>query len=247
MKRIASLVASLLFVSVLACSQAVAGPGGFSGKVTETMDAGGYTYVLVDTGTNKIWAAATKFQVKQGDLVTVPDSMPMTDFESKSLNRTFPVIYFAGSITVDGATPGAEKLPAGHPAIGGGAAGELPAGHPSVGVKTPLPKVDFTGLKLAKDGKTVAEIYASSAKLEGKSVKLRGRVVKYNTRIMGKNWLHVQDGTGNVGSNDLLVTTTSEAKRGDTVLVEGKVVLNKDFGAGYKYSLLLEDAKVTVE
>lgn len=219
----------------------------FSGKVTETMDAGGYTYVLVDKGTNKVWAAATKFQVKQGDRVTVPESMPMKDFESKSLNRTFPVIYFAGSITVNNGKPGAETLPGGHPPIGVSRAGELPVGHPAVSVQQSLPQLDFSSLTLPKGGKTVAEIYASSAKLEGQSVKLRGKVTKYNTRIMGKNWLHVQDGTGSHGSNDLLVTTTDQAKRGDTVLVEGKVVLNQDFGAGYKYNLLIGDAKVTVE
>ena len=246
MKHIASF-ASLLSATILGCCLAVAGPGGFSGKVTETMDAGGYTYVLVDTGTNKVWAAASQFQVKQGDSVAVPDSMPMTDFHSKALNRDFPVIHFADSITVNGAKPGVEKLPAGHPAIGGGAAGELPAGHPSVDVKTSLPKVDFTGLKPAKNGKTVAEIHAASAKLDGKSVKVRGKVVKYNANILGKNWLHIQDGTGSAGSNDLLVTTTSEAKRGDTVLIEGKMALNKDFGSGYKYNVLVEDAKVTVE
>lgn len=247
MKHIASVVASFLFVVALACSQAIAGPGGFSGKVTETMEAGGYTYVCVDTGTNKVWAAATKFAVKKGDLVTVPDSMPMQDFESKSLNRTFPVIYFAGNIAVNGANPDAAKLPPGHPTLGGGAAGELPAGHPSQVGKTVPPKVDVTGLKPAKDGKTIAEVYAASAKLGGQPVKVRGKVVKYNANILGKNWLHIQDGTGSAGSNDLLVTTVAQAKRGDTVLVEGKVALNKDFGSGYKYDLLVEDAKVTVE
>jgi len=211
------------------------------------MDAGGYTYVLVDTGTNKLWAAATKFQVKKGDLVAVPDSMQMTDFQSKSLNRTFPVIYFAGNITVNGGKPGAEKLPPGHPAISDGAAGGLPAGHPSTAGKTAPAKMDFTGLKPAKDGKTVAEIFAASAKLAGKSVKVRGKVVKYNANIMGKNWLHIQDGTGSAGSNDLLVTTKGEAKPGDTVLIEGTVGTDKDFGAGYKYKVLIEDAKVTVE
>jgi hypothetical protein len=233
MKRIASSVAALLFIAALAVSQAMAGPAGFTGKVTETMDAAGYTYVLLDTGTNKVWAATTKFQVKQGDVVTVPDSTPMKDFESKSLHRTFPVIYFAGSITVNGAKQGA--------------VGDLPAGHPPIDGKTAPPKSDFAGLKPAKDGNTVAEIHAASAKLEGKSVKLRGKVVKYNANILGKNWLHIQDGTGTVGSNDLLVTTTGQAKRGDTVLIVGRVALNKDFGSGYKYSLLIEDAKVTVE
>jgi hypothetical protein len=239
------MVAGYLFAGALIGFQALAGPGGFAGKVTETMDAGGYTYVLVDTSTNKFWAAATKFQVKTGDMVTVPEAMPMTNFHSQSLNRDFPLIYFAGSIKLNGANSAA--LPAGHPALGGDAAGGLPAGHPPMARKaTPL-KVDFTGLKPAKDGKTVAEIYAASAKLEGKSVKVRGKVVKSNANILGKNWLHIQDGTGTAGSNDLLVTTTGQSKTGDTVLIEGKVALNKDFGSGYKYSLLIEDAKVLAE
>jgi hypothetical protein len=247
MKHITALVASLGFAASLACCRAAAGPGGFSGKVAETMDAGGYTYVLVDTGTNKVWAAATQFPVKKDDLVAVPDSEPMTNFHSKSLNRDFPVIYFAGSITVNDANPGAAKLPPGDPAIGGGAGGDLPPGHPLVAGKTAPPKVDFTGFKPAKDGKTVAEIHASSAKLAGKSVTIRGKVVKYNANIMGKNWVHIQDGTGSAGSNDLLVTTTGKAKLGDTVLIEGKVGINKDFGSGYKYNVLVEEAKVVVE
>ena len=247
MKHIASLVTALFLAAALTAFQAVAGPGGFSGKVTETMNAGGYTYVLVDTGTNKTWAAATQFPVKLGDAVTVADSEAMTDFHSKSLNRDFPVIYFATSITVNGANPAAAKLPPDHPALGGGADGHLPAGHPSAADKKAPTKLDFTGLKPAKDGKTIAEIYAASKTLEGKSVKVRGKVVKYNANIMGKNWVHIRDGTGNDGSNDLLVTTAGQTKPGDAVLVEGKLATNKDFGANYKYSVLLEEAKVTVE
>lgn len=245
MKNTISFIASLLFAAALACGQA--GPGGFSGKVAETMDAGGYTYVLVDTGKDKLWATTTTFQVKPGDVVTVPDSMPMNNFHSKSLNRDFPVIYFAGSITVNGSNSGAMKLPPGHPAIGGGAGGELPPNHPPVAGMMPPAKVDFTGIKPATGGKTVGEICSGSAKLAGKAVTVRGKVVKYNAEIMGRNWLHIQDGTGKDGSNDLLVTTSVPAKLGDTVLVEGKVGINKDFGAGYKYSVLIEDAKVTVE
>ena len=180
-------------------------------------------------------------------MVSVPDSEPMINFHSKSLNRDFPMIYFADSIRVAGATAAAGQLPAGHPPIGGTAASGLPAGHPIVSARTPPPPIDFNGLKPAKDGKTIEQVYAASAKLAGKSVKVRGKVVKYNPDILGKNWVHIQDGTGSPGSNDILVTTAGEAKRGDTVLVEGKVALHKDFGAGYKYSLLIEDAKVTVE
>ena len=238
---------SASFVCVLVlCGLVGAGAAGFSGKVTETMDAGGYTYVLVDTGTNKVWAAATKFPVKQGDSVVVADAMEMKDFHSKSLNRDFPVIQFAGSIAVNGAKTGGAALPTGHPAIGGDS-GSLPAGHPSVNTKPATAKLDFTGLKPVKGGKTIAEIHAASAQLEGKSVKFRGKVAKYNAGILGKNWLHVQDGSGSASSNDLLVTTLNTAKPGDTVLVEGKVALKKDFGSGYKYDLLVEEAKVVVE
>jgi hypothetical protein len=78
-------------------------------------------------------------------------------------------------------------------------------------------------------------------------VVVRAKVVKYNPQIMGKNWLHLEDGTGKAGSNDLTVTTNGEAKVGDTVLVTGVVTTNKDFGAGYKYDVILEDANVKVE
>jgi hypothetical protein len=247
MKHIASWVVALAFAAFLAGSQPMFGQGAFSGKVAETMDAGGYTYVLVDTGTNKIWAAAPQFPVKKGDAVAVPDAMPMTGFHSRTLNRDFDVVYFAGSIPVNGAKSDAIKLPPGHPAIGDGAGAKLPPDHPPVAGATEPPKMDFTGLKPAKDGKTVEEIYATSDKLVGKPVTVRGKVAKYNAEIMGKNWLHIQDGTGAVGDNDLLVTSADKAKFGDAVLVEGTVATNRDFGSGYKYRVMLEDAKVTVE
>ena len=247
MKHIASLVVAFVFAAILAGSPSAFGQGAFSGKVAETMDAGGYTYVLVDTGTNKVWAAAPQFPVKQGDAVAVPDAMPMMGFHSKTLNRDFDVVYFAGSIPVNGASATAVTLPPGHPEIGGGADGKLPANHPPVAGGTGATKLDFTGLKPAEGGKTVEEIFATSEQLAGKPVKVRGKVVKYNADIMGRNWLHIQDGTGAVGDNDLLVTSADQAKVGNTVLVEGTVATNKDFGAGYKYRVMVEDAKVTVE
>jgi hypothetical protein len=247
MRHIASLVVALVFAAFLAGGQPAFGQGAFSGKVAETMDAGGYTYVLVDTGTNKIWAAAPQFPVKKGDAMVVPDAMPMTGFHSRTLNRDFDVVYFAGVILVNGAGSNAATLPPGHPAIDGGASGQLPHNHPPVAGATDSPKMDFTGLKPAEGGKTVAEIYAASEQLAGKPVTVRGKVVKFNAEIMGRNWLHIQDGTGAVGDNDLLVTSVGAAKLGDTVLVEGTVATNKDFGAGYKYRVMLEDAKVTVE
>ena len=131
------------------------------------------------------------------------------------------------------------------------ASAPLPEGHPKIdqhGSAAPTaPKLDFSKIVKPKDGKTVQEIYQEKLKLDGKRVTLRGKVVKYNEAIMGKNWLHLRDGTGKEPTNDLTVTTQMKAKVGDTVLVEGIVTLDKDFGSGYQYDVVIEDAKVKVE
>ena len=76
---------------------------------------------------------------------------------------------------------------------------------------------------------------------------MRGKVVKFTPEIMGKNWIHLQDGTGAAGTSDLTVTTSASAKTGDTVTVKGILVVDKDFGYGYAYDVIIEDAEVTVE
>ena len=240
---------------------------GFTGKVLETMTTAGYTYVLVNTGTHTNWAAATQFEVKVGDTVTVGPGSPMANYHSKSLNRDFDLVYFTGTITVAGNdAAAAPTLPAGHPAIGadqssptlppghpalpGAQSGQsLPPGHPSITGKSVAPNLDVSGIKKAKDGKTVQEIVDARKKLTGKPVVVRGKVVKYNAGIMGKNWLHIRDGSGKdeKSNNDLTVTTTNMVNLGDVVLVKGNVSIDKDFGAGYRYSVIIEDAAVTVE
>ena len=97
----------------------------------------------------------------------------------------------------------------------------------------------------AEAAKTIEAVYKDKAKLDGKQVTVKGKVVKVNNGIMGRNFLHIQDGTGGKENNDLSVTSTQTAKVGDAVTVSGKVTLNKDFGAGYMYPLILEEATVT--
>lgn len=220
---------------------AVPSAAGISGKVVETINAASYTYVQVDTGKEKVWAAAPQFPVKVGDQVAAADSMPMKNYHSKTLKRDFDVVYFCSGFTVNGKSPqasagaGMDQLPAGHPPIGG------MAGHGQASA----PDLNLKGIK--KADKTVEEVYASKAKLKGQSTAVRGKVVKFNANIMGKNWVHIQDGSGAVGNNDLLVTTSSNVKVGDTVVVTGKVAVDKDFGANYKYAVMIEDAKIVVE
>lgn len=209
---------------------------GISGKVAETMEASGYTYVLVDKGTEKVWVAGPRTVVKVGDEVYVPEGSPMANFESKTLKRTFDQIIFASSIMVGGADKAA---------VVAGAPGQPAADHTKA---APAAGVDLKGISKAKGGKSVAEVFAEGKALNGKNVLVRGKVVKYMSGIMGKNWLHVKDGTGVSGTtDDLVVTTSTAAKVGDMVLVNGKVAADKDFGSGYRYDLIVEDAEVTVE
>ncbi len=125
------------------------------------------------------------------------------------------------------------------------AAPKMPTDHP---VAEPAEEVDLSGIAKAEGGKTVAEVFAEKDALAGKPVTVRGKVVKVNAGIMGKNWLHVRDGSGAEGTNDLTVTTTGELPAlGATIIVTGPVTLDKDFGMGYAYDVIVEDAEVKVE
>lgn len=124
----------------------------------------------------------------------------------------------------------------------------MPEGHPHPIPAEPTEAVDLSGIAKADGGKTIAEVFAEKDQLSGQTVVFRGKVVKVNAGIMGKNWLHVRDGSGDEGTNNLTVTTDDVVPNvGDTVLVTGPVAINKDFGMGYKYDILIEDAEVTIE
>lgn len=100
---------------------------------------------------------------------------------------------------------------------------------------------------LAADTETrsVAAVYQEKAALEGKEISVKGKVVKVNNGIMGRNFVHVQDGTGDASSNNLIATSKQTAAVGDAVVITGKVVLNRDFGMGYSYPLLIEETTIT--
>jgi hypothetical protein len=199
-----------------------------TGKVVETMDAASYTYLKVETAGESIWAATSKMPLAVGDVVTVALESPMQNFHSAALNRDFPVIYFTTSVGT-GTQPAAQGMPPGHPAVGAGAKA-----------------VEVQKLPPPEGGSSIADVWANRKSLGGKTVTVRGTVVKFNGGIMGKNWLHVQDGSGSAEAktHDLTVTTDAVAKVGDVVTVTGTLTLDKDFGAGYTYAAIVENATV---
>lgn len=217
-----------LFASMAPPALAQAAP--LPGTVLEVKDVGQYTYLRLRTKEGEVWAAVTAAPVKVGAEVDIVDPQPMTNFRSNALNRTFDRIVF-GTVTVRGAQTASPDIGAMHAAAGKGAA---------------VPTVKVEKAKGA-NAQTVAGIVTGSASLKDKPVLVRGQVVKFNPDVMGKNWIHLRDGTGSSsdGSNDVLVVTGSTASIGDVVLVSGTVRTNRDFGSGYTYKVLIEDAKVT--
>lgn len=220
----------LLFFSILmlCCQNAAAADNNntYSGAVIETMNSGGYTYARIDTGSEKVWAAGPKTAIKVGDKVTITRQMPMANYHSKSLNRDFNVLYFVGGFA-------GQDIGSPH---------NLAHAHTSAGKQVdagPVPDI-----KIAEGGKSIAEIIAQQEQLAGQRVKVRGKVVKYNPNIMRKDWIHIRDSST---GKDLTITAQAEVKPGDVIVAEGKVAVNKDFGYGYVYKIMLEDASVTVE
>ena len=199
------------------------------GTVAETMDAAGYTYVLIDTGGQQVWVAGPETAVEVGDIVQASTQMPMTDFWSDSLERDFNVLYFSGTLeNLSDPAPVAESQSA------------APAASPAV------VDVDVEALEPGRD---IAYVYANKEDLAGQEISLRGKVVKYNENILGSNWIHIRDGSGNAedGTNDLTVTSKATTAVGETVVVTGTIILDKDFGAGYTFPVLMDDATLSTE
>ncbi|MDA8099669.1 MAG: hypothetical protein M0042_08585 [Nitrospiraceae bacterium] len=202
-----------------------AGDGMLTGKVTETMNAGGYTYVNIEKDGKKTWIAIPETKITVGKEMTFLPGAAMQNFESKTLKRTFDVIIFSGGVAEGSAPQG----PTGSKA--------------QVGAKEKNVKVTkATGANAC----TVAEAYGKSAALNKKTVVVKGKVVKVSKNIMGKNWVHLQDGTGDQtkGTHNLVVTTQDAPEVGDVVTATGTLTKDRDFGAGYKYNVIVEDASV---
>lgn len=238
-----------------------------TGKVTEILNAGGYSYLNLDKGTEKVWVAVPALNVKVGDQVSVVYSMLMTNFSSKTLNRTFEKLIFAsspagegGAIPAGGGSPNWGGQPGG-PAKGGdssfsaalkseGAIQQQTGqpGMPPVAMGSSKAVVPLTEIKVDKakgeNAFTVAELFAKAGSLHGKKVMVKGKVVKVSPSIMGKNWIHVQDGSGNQANktHDLVITSSEMPDKGEVVTVKGVLSANKDFGSGYKYEALVEEA-----
>jgi len=203
-------------------------PSNIDGKISNIISVPGYTYVEVETGDDKVWAAVPSTSVNIGDEVSFSTGIPMKNFYSKTLQREFGVIYFVdGFISNDRMSSTDSKAAAAH-----GRIGERAAVAP------------VQGIRQAEEGYTIAEIYARSDELSGKQMRVRGQVVKFTVGVMNTNWIRIRDGST---ADELVVPTDATAAVNDIVLAEGKLVINMDLGQGYVLPAVLQDAEVTIE
>ncbi|MCF6309312.1 MAG: hypothetical protein L3J19_02390 [Sulfurimonas sp.] len=219
------------------------------GNVLETMDGGGYTYVKVDQDGNAYWIAGPKSNVTVGASISYIEQMIMSDFTSKALNKKFDTLMFVSAIVPANqaaqlaASKGEKCEDCDHDKeLKMDSSAAMPA-HPVPVVATPTAPI-----KIAKNtkGYSVEELYAKKDSLKDRNVKLNAQVVKVSKGIMGKDWIHLQDGSGSAGTDDIIATSVnSTVKVGDTVTTDGVVKTNIDLGYGYKFPIIIEKAKFT--
>ncbi len=222
------------------------------GKVLERIDAAPYSYLRLATAEGETWAAVPQTNIDKGTEVAVENPMPMDGFESKTLKRKFEKLSF-GTLSGGGAAAGAAapSAPAGgSQGVPAGMPPGMPGGMAAQHAAAAAGPADVGEVKVAKaegaDAHTVADVWTKKSALKEKKVTVRGKVVKFNGGIMGRNWVHLRDGSGTApkGDNDITVTTNDNVAVGDVVVAKGVVHLDKDFGAGYAYPVIIEDAKV---
>ncbi len=250
-----SLTGQLCFASTPSSSQTKTSSA--SGTVQETMNTGGYTYLLIDSGAQKTWVAVPETPVNKGARVQYSDGMVMKNFYSKTLDRTFATIIFSPGLT-DKPEPTAKKPESGtspEHSFASAVKAEtetttasqkvLPPSGGSTGAVAPFSEVKVKKAQ-GENSYTIAEIFARAKELNGKPVRLRAKIVKVNLNIMGRNWMHLQDGTGDplANSHDLVATIAEPPALDQVVTIEGKMTANKNFGAGYSYIAIIEDAKI---
>ena len=227
-----------VYFSSCQSNQSSSNPNEHKVVVAEVLQASEYTYLRVNENDKELWMAVPKMDALAGETYYYDNAMPMTDFKSKDLNKTFKEILFLENLSK---TP----IVAGSEANKVNPHGTIPnTGNISDAQKPKIEKKDVV-VEHNNGEISIAELFKNKEQYAGKTVKVKGKVVKYSPEIMSKNWIHLQDGTDFEGKFDLTITTSStDVKVDDVVTLEGIVSINKDFGYGYFYEVLLEDAKI---
>jgi len=192
--------------------------------VEDVIQTSNYTYLKVSENGAENWIAVSKQEASKSETYYYNQELEMKNFNSKELNRTFETIYFVQGLSKE-------------PIIGA-------VSTPSTQGKVATAKKEGISIAPVAGSISIADLYAKAADYAGKTIKMKGQVVKVNNEVMGKNWIHIQDGSGNSGNFDLTITSQDQVKVDDVVTFEGTISVKKDFGYGYYYDVIMEDAKL---
>jgi hypothetical protein len=191
----------------------------------EILNTDKYTYVNVTEKSDKFWIAVSKQKIEKGHTYYFRGGLRKENFYSKEFDRTFDVVYLVSSIIDSEAHPGGQI-----------ASPTTTTAPMSESKPTNTSEAKSTGKEIA-----IKEILANGSAYKGKKIQVSGECVKANYQIMNRNWYHIQDGQ----KNDLTVTSADQIKVGDKASFEGVLAIDKDFGAGYRYKVILEEARVS--
>jgi hypothetical protein len=197
-------------------------------EVNEVVQTSSYTYLKVDENSEDRWVAVSRMDAKKGDKYYYDEALLMNNFHSKELDRDFETIYFVNKVsTIPFSVQ--DKM------------ASMPSGHSG---KATAQKGSSISIEKADGELTVGKIFENKTKYSEKEIEISGIVVKVNKEVMGKNWVHIQDGSKYNESFDLTITTMDLPSINDEVTFKGTIILDKDFGAGYFYDVIMEDAKL---
>lgn len=208
-----------VFAIIMALTTLLSAGDIFEGVVVDTLDGGGYTYLQIEDAKKKYWIAVEGLKIDKGTEVRFTEELRAKNFESKSLNRVFDEIVFASNLQYRTSVPESANI----------------------ALVTELVKVSPYQ---QKDTISVAQAWKERVKLNGKNISIRGKVVKVSKNIMEKNWIHIQDGTGEGAEVGRIVFTSKDdtINVGDVVTAQGVVSADKNFGSGYVYKIIVENA-----
>ncbi|SFV71317.1 NrfJ [hydrothermal vent metagenome] len=218
----------------------------FYGKILEIKPAMGYKYLKIDENGKTLWVAIANAPVKIGEKIGYDKKTLMKDFKSQSLNQKFEEIYFASEVYLAEEKKNFKSLKSmldlspskkdPHAGMGRGMTAE----------PEEIPSKPF----IKKDAYSIEEIHMWRKDLKDQNIRIEATVFKVSHGIMKRDWVHLGDGSGNEKklTDDLVFTTASTGlKKGDKVIARGKVVVDKDFGYGYFYKVIIEEATFKIK
>lgn len=199
------------------------------GEVLEVVQVKSYTYLRINDNNTEKWLAVPSINAEVGEVYFYKGGMEMPNFKSNELDRMFDVVLFLQTISKN--KEGLEVKQFKHDV----------SILKKKNANKSNEKLEIT-VEAIENAISINELIKNMDLYKDKVVKVKGQVTKFSSQIMSKNWIHLQDGTDFNGEFDLTLTTNAIVSIGDVVVFEGKVSLNKDFGAGYFYKLIIENA-----